>query len=791
MSFRMHWNSLKTRVTLLTLAIFLISLWSMLWYASQMLRRDLIELLSAQQLTTVSLVATEIDHALAFRLRSLDRVADLLSPNIRGDHASLQRLLEQQPILQELFNGGAVVLDEQGNAIAEIPVPAQRLGIHYGDRDYFKAVMAQGQATISAPLTGKRLGRPIIVIAAPIRGTGHRTLGVLAGVIDLEQPNFLDRITENRYGRTGETFLITPQTRAIVATSDQSRLMEVLPAPGISPWIDRFMQGYEGTAIVVNPHGLEVLVSVRQVPVAGWYTSVILSTKEAFAPIAVQRRRLLIATILITLFSAGLTGWMLRRQLAPLMNATRQITSLAASEQPPAPLPISLNDEVGALIGGFNGLLARLAERQRHLQESEGRFRALADNAPALVWMAGPDAKRNYFNQVWLNLTGRALAQETDDGWQAGIHPDDWPRWQAIFTSAFKARQSFSLDYRLRSRDGRYRWLTEQGVPRHDDQGQFLGYIGTCIDITERKGTEARLQLLASVFTHAREGILISTADGAILDINAAFSRITGYTLDEVRGKNPRILKSDRHDQTFYNNLWRHLLTHGEWKGEIWNRRKNGEIYAALLTISAVYDDQGEIGHFVALSSDITALKTHEEQLEQIAHFDTLTGLPNRALLTDRLHLALAEARRRRERLAVVFLDLDGFKAINDNHGHEAGDQVLITTASRMKQALREGDTLARLGGDEFIAVLPNLTDMDTSGPMFDRLLAAAAQPVRFGNVILQVSASLGATFYPQTEDVDADQLLRQADHAMYQAKVAGKNRYQVFDANNPPGPAA
>jgi diguanylate cyclase (GGDEF)-like protein/PAS domain S-box-containing protein len=784
MPFRIHWNSLKTRVTLLTLAIFLVSLWSMLWYAGQMLRRDLIDLLSEQQLTTVSLVASEIDQALALRLRSLDRPAGLISPDILGNRAAMQTWLERQPILQELFNGGVVVLDAQGTAIAEAPLPAQRLDIGYADRDYFKAVMVQGKAIISEPLTDKRSRRPIIVVAVPIRGAAGPTLGVLAGVIDLEQPNFLDRITENRYGRTGETFLVTPQTRAIVATSDQSRLMEVLPAPGISPWIDRFMQGYEGSAIVVNPHGLEVLASVRQVPVAGWYTSVILSTQEAFAPIVVQRRRMLIATLLITLFSAALTWWMLRRQLAPLMQATRKITRLAASEQPPPLLPITRHDEVGALIGGFNGLLSTLAQRQRRLQESEGRFRALADNAPALVWMAGTDARRDYFNQVWFDLTGRTPAQEAGDGWEAGVHPDDRPRRQAIYASAFTARQAFRLDYRLRCRDGRYRWLTEHGVPRHDDQGRFLGYIGTCIDITERKGTEARLQLLASVFTHAREGILISTAKGTILDINDGFSRITGYTLDDVRGRNTRILKSGRHDSVFYADLWNALLTHGEWTGEIWNRRKNGEIYAALLTISAVCDDQGRVGHYVALSSDITALKEHERRLEQIAHFDTLTGLPNRALLIDRLHQALAQAQRRRERLAVVFLDLDGFKAVNDEYGHEAGDQVLIAAAGRMKQALREGDTLARLGGDEFIAVLLNLTDIDASVPLFDRLLAAAAEPVPFGDVRLQVSASLGATFYPQAGEVDADQLLRQADRAMYQAKLAGKNRYQVFDSD-------
>ena len=176
-------------------------------------------------------------------------------------------------------------------------------------------------------------------------------------------------------------------------------------------------------------------------------------------------------------------------------------------------------------------------------------------------------------------------------------------------------------------------------------------------------------------------------------------------------------------------------------------------------------------------------LKKHESELERIAHYDALTGLPNRVLLADRLHQGMMQAVRRKQRLAVVYLDLDGFKAINDNHGHEAGDQLLIAVASRMKQSLREGDTLARLGGDEFVAVMPYLADIETSIPMLSRLLAAASQPLRLNGLLLQVSASLGVTFYLLSEDIDADQLLRQADQAMYQAKLLGKNRYHVFDA--------
>ncbi len=297
-----------------------------------------------------------------------------------------------------------------------------------------------------------------------------------------------------------------------------------------------------------------------------------------------------------------------------------------------------------------------------------------------------------------------------------------------------------------------------------------------------------KLQLAASVFTHAREGITITTPEGTIVDVNDAFTRITGYAREEVLGKNPRILNSGRHGKEFYANVWQQLSDQGHWYGEIWNRRKNGELYPEMLTITAARDAHGKVGHYVALFSDITAYKAHEDQLEHIAHYDALTNLPNRVLLADRLRQGMAVEQRRGKKLAVVYLDLDGFKAVNDTHGHEAGDLLLITLTARMKHTLREGDTLARIGGDEFVAVLGDLEDANASVPMLTRLLSAAAESFTINGSVLQVSASVGVTCYPQAQDVEADQLVRQADQAMYQAKLAGKNRYSFFDTEQDSG---
>ena len=316
----------------------------------------------------------------------------------------------------------------------------------------------------------------------------------------------------------------------------------------------------------------------------------------------------------------------------------------------------------------------------------------------------------------------------------------------------------------------------------HDDTGARLLHMAVS-DISERKRAEAKIHLAASVFGHAREGIFITDNQGIIIDVNDAYARITGYAREEAIGKSPRILNSGRHDHNFYAAMWSALIEQGHWSGEIWNRRKNGEVFAELQTISAVRDAQGKTQQYVALFSDISAIKAHQGQLEHIAHFDALTDLPNRLLLADRLQQAMSQATRRQQHLAVAYLDLDGFKSVNDHHGHDVGDSLLIALSHAMKASLREGDTLARIGGDEFVAVLIDLESTAGSVPMLSRLLNAAATPVHLGNLVLQSSASVGVTFYPQPQPVEADQLLRQADQAMYQAKLAGKNRYHVFDA--------
>ncbi|NTV71297.1 MAG: EAL domain-containing protein [Azonexaceae bacterium] len=293
---------------------------------------------------------------------------------------------------------------------------------------------------------------------------------------------------------------------------------------------------------------------------------------------------------------------------------------------------------------------------------------------------------------------------------------------------------------------------------------------------------EKQLTLHATAFRSAHDGITLTDASGNILDVNPAFSRITGWERSEVIGRNPRVLKSGRHDREFYEAMWKSINETDSWRGEIWNRNKYGEIYPELLSISAVRESDGRLTNYVAVFSDIGRLKAQESQLTQMAYYDPLTELPNRTLLADRLVQGIAQTRRTTSLMAICYLDLDGFKPINDTWGHGAGDMVLIEIANRMRQIMRGGDTVARLGGDEFVLLLLGFASEAECQEAIRRLQAQIALPLTVLPEAVSISASVGVTLFPH-DDQDPDTLLRHADQAMYRAKQAGKNCYQIFDA--------
>ncbi len=302
-------------------------------------------------------------------------------------------------------------------------------------------------------------------------------------------------------------------------------------------------------------------------------------------------------------------------------------------------------------------------------------------------------------------------------------------------------------------------------------------------EIGERIQAEAQLKLFGKVFENALEGITITDSEGTIIAINQSFTDITGFSRDEVIGENPKILKSDKHDEKFYQDMWQSITMYGQWSGEIWNRKKNGEAYPEFLNISAIYDNKGTVSHYAAVFHDISERKSQEERIKHQAYHDALTGLPNRLLARDRLSVAIRHANRHDTRIAVFFLDLDNFKHINDSLGHATGDIVLQSVGERLRRLIRDEDTVARLGGDEFLVIASSVQSEMEGIELAERLLDGFNESISLSNYEFFATVSIGIAFYPE-DGLDEGSLTKNADVAMYQAKSEGKNKYHLFTTN-------
>ena len=621
-------HSLKTRITLGVLVIVLAGMWSLALYTNRMLREDMERLLGEQQFATASFIAAEVGHELDERMAALTSIAERITPAMLDNPKAVQAFLDERGVFQGLFNSGILVYRPDGITIADSAPTAGRVGINYMDIDTVAAALKDGKTSIGRPVMGKKLKVPLIGMTVPIRDAPGRIIGAIGGVVNLGEPSFLSQFTAQGYGKTGGYLLIATKQRVIITATDRSRIMETIPAKGVSPMIDRFVDGYDGTGIFVNPRGVEVMQSSKRVPQAAWYVGVQLPTAEAFAPILAQQRRMLLTTLLLTLLASLATWWLLRRQLAPMQAAALTLTAVSETDHPLQALPVTRQDEVGDLIGGFNRLLETLGQREKTLREQEGHCRAAVDNGYALIWMAGLDKGCYYFNQPWLAFSGRTLEQEFGNGWAEGVHPDDLQRCLNIYATAFERCEAFSMNYRLRRHDGEYRWLLNDGAPRYDSTRTFVGYVGHCLDITARKAAEAELReseaLFRAVSETAHDAIITADSGSMIIKWNKGAERIFGYTADEVIGRSLTLLMPERFRDLHLKGIAR-VSAGGESRVmgkpvEVFGLRKDGSVFPLELSLARWQAPQGD--YFTGVMRDITERKQAERQLE-----DYQTGL--------------------------------------------------------------------------------------------------------------------------------------------------------------------
>nr|WP_221292509.1 EAL domain-containing protein [Herbaspirillum sp. SJZ102] len=430
----------------------------------------------------------------------------------------------------------------------------------------------------------------------------------------------------------------------------------------------------------------------------------------------------------------------------------------------------------------------RLAQQMTaELRASEEQFRAIADcTVNWEVWW-GLDGRPRWVNHAVRDYTGYTVEEclAMRDFVGTIVHPEDEQRIRAELSRCMDGQKREDVEFRCVRKDGSVFWLSLSSAPITDPHGTFTGFRTSSRDITDRKQIEAELRISAVAFD-SREGMLITDANSKILRVNKAFTEITGYSAEEIVGKHPNLLRSDRHGPAFFQEMRESIRRFGKWQGEIWDRRKNGEVYPEWLTISAVKNKDGHVTHYVSTHHDISDRKLAEERIRELASFDALTRLPNRALLLERLKQAIALSARGKTCSALLFIDLDHFKTLNDTIGHEKGDLLLKQVSQRLLASVRENDTVARVGGDEFVVVLEGLNEhpqeaANQTKAIGEKILATLGNTYQLDEVEYRTTASVGATIF-RGRQASVDELMKQADLAMYKAKGTGRNALRFFD---------
>lgn len=417
---------------------------------------------------------------------------------------------------------------------------------------------------------------------------------------------------------------------------------------------------------------------------------------------------------------------------------------------------------------------------QQRISKSEACLQAIFDNLPFLVWMKDTESRFVYANRHWLQTAGV-------DGVDKVIGKTDFDFWPKDLATHYRNMDNEVLQTRRQKNlveksvdNGLETWVETTKLPVIDEYGEILGIIGFARDITDAREIEEKLKLAASIYESSSEGMLVTNAQNLIISVNAAFTQITGYSAEEVIGKNPKILGSGIHGESFYQDMWDTIITKGFWQGEICDRKKNGELHVKRMTINTIPDSVGKAYRYVALFSDITDIKKNEATIWHQANYDPLTELPNRRLFLDRLEQEIIKAERVDGTLAVLFIDMDNFKEVNDTLGHHAGDALLVEAAKRIEACVRPSDTVSRLGGDEFVIILTKLADHSHIEGIAQNIMSSLQEPMAIGNELLFTSCSIGITLYPNDAKT-SEELVKNADQAMYASKNNGRNRFSYF----------
>jgi diguanylate cyclase (GGDEF)-like protein/PAS domain S-box-containing protein len=683
---------------------------------------------------------------------------------------------EAPPLPHSLRRYGNLLLVDAAGRIVCAAVPGSDQMRDFADREWFSETVAGTGLNVSSPIVGRLTGRPIVVLSTPVADPGGGPPRVVLLTLDLLT---LSESLQRVFLPHDTVVTIVDRERRVVARS-------------IAPerWIGRrvLLDGYPDE---VSPDevedrpgldGLRRLFAAAALDGAPWTVFVGLPVEGVLVSMQpyLVRTALLAGTTATFLFILAI--WMsvgvgnpVRRLAAAVRDIQRHGGRLGRRVRGPR--------EIEDVAIEFDRLLESQADTLREAERSEQRYRATFEQAPVGIVHQDEAGRYQHVNRRFAEMVGRDPGELLGQHDHALTHPEDRAQSGAAYRRLATGDETLgSLRKRYLRPDGTEVW-TDVVVSRVGGNGEEPLFISVIEDITRARQAEERRALAATVFENSAEGIVISGAGRNIRAVNRAFTELTGFTERDILGQPIRVLRSDQHSPEFYDELWREVAQHGEWRGELWMPRKAGGPFPTLLGVTAVKDSAGIVTGYVSVFADLSREKEREAKLDYLVHHDPLTQLPNRRLLNARLEHTIQQAfRDPGQHFSLLFIDLDDFKVVNDSLGHDAGDQLLVEFSRRLSASVRAEDTVARMGGDEFMVLLEGAGTFNEISAPVSKILEAAHAPFVLSGQEVFVAASIGVAIFPLDAD-DAASLVRNADVAMYRAKDKGKNRFEFYEA--------
>ena len=829
--------SLKAKLIALTVGLFVVFIWFLTFFAMTVLKNQYEQVLSDEQYASVQRLAAELDTKLKERIDSLVKVSIRVPPQL--DASSLDPFLAQFSALHAMYSGGIAIIGLDGRTIADYPIAPGRRGTFFGDRDYFRKVIESQDPYIDKPIIGRALKRPVLTIAVPVFDGAGQLRAVMTGITDLTATNFLGIISSPAMAGKGELFVFSPHDNLIITATNTKRAMSTPPSRGINTTYDRFVDGFEGSGIGTSSDGVAKLYSAKRVPAANWIVMAALPTEVAFGPLKAMQEYLYVLAATLTLIAFILIQWVTRRMLARLDDAGTAMHNMIGGQVPLAPLPVERGDEIGKLIGNFNLLVEDRQRYETALMASEQRLSKLVESAPDAIFIQTKGCFA-YLNEASSQLFGATSRKQLlGTPLLDKVHADFRALVEEHIHKLNGEKRSVSPQYvQFLRLDGSAVDVEVSAVPfAYENENGALIFAR---DITERKRAEQTqnklnraLRLLSDcnmALVHAeREQNLLDEICRQVVETGGYRMAWVGYAEDDAKkGVRPtsfagvadgyleeaHISWADteygrgtvgtaiRTGTVQVNQNFLHNPSMAPWLKNAQKLGYQSNISLPLMSENRAFGalsiysgdpnsfSEDEVKLLQELATDLAfgicmlrmraEREAVEEKLAFLAHHDPLTHLPNRVLLRDRFDRAMASAVREHRQVAMLFLDLDNFKRVNDSLGHKVGDQLLLRVVERLRICIDDDDTISRQGGDEFVILLSNAHDTTEVSRIAQSILDTIAEPFEIGAQVLTTSFSIGISMYPNDGN-DFDTLLKNADTALYHAKDNGRDTYHFF----------